>query len=45
MLACLGGYIGRRSDPPPGNKVIWRGMVRLTDIAFGVMLAEQDVGN
>ena len=45
MLARLGGYIGRRSDRPPGNKVIWRGMVRLTDIVFGVMLAEQDVGN
>ena len=45
MLARLGGYIGRRNDRPPGNKVIWRGMVRLTDIVFGVMLAEQDVGN
>lgn len=45
MLARLGGYIGRRNDRPQGNKVIWRGMVRLTDIVFGVMLAEQDVGN
>ena len=45
MLARLGGYIGRRNDRPPGNEVIWRGMVRLTDIVFSVMLAKRDVGN
>ena len=31
-LAKLGGYLGRASDPPPGNQVIWRGLERLTDI-------------
>lgn len=31
-VAQLGGYIGRRSDGPPGAKVIWRGMRRLRDL-------------
>ncbi len=29
QLARLGGYLARRSDPPPGNTVVWRGMARL----------------
>ncbi len=31
-LAKLGGYLGRTSDSPPGNTVVWRGLSRLTDI-------------
>ena len=27
QLARLGGYLDRASDPPPGNIVIWRGML------------------
>jgi hypothetical protein len=38
QLARLGGYLDRASDPPPGNIVIWRGMSRLSDIAFGFQL-------
>ena len=34
-LARLGGYLARSSDPPPGNRVIWRGLSRLTDIELG----------
>lgn len=30
-LAALGGYLNRKSDPPPGNIVLWRGMQRLLD--------------
>ena len=30
-LACLGGYLARSHDPPPGNMVIWRGLSRLTE--------------
>ena len=26
LLAMLGGYFNRKSDPPPGIKVIWRGL-------------------
>jgi hypothetical protein len=34
-LARLGGYLGRNSDPPPGNIVIWRGLSRLANIRLG----------
>jgi hypothetical protein len=45
QLARLGGYLGRASDAPPGNMVIWRGMARLTDIELGYLLGVQHVGN
>lgn len=44
-LACIGGYLARTCDPPPGNIVIWRGMSRLIDIEFGFMAALEIVGN
>jgi hypothetical protein len=44
-IARLGGYLNRRSDPPPGNMVMWRGLTRLTDIALGISLAAKLVGN
>ena len=28
-IARLGGYLARKTDPPPGNKVMWRGLTRL----------------
>jgi hypothetical protein len=45
-LARLGGYLARSSDPPPGNRVIWRGLSRLTDIELGHEIgAMRYVGN
>lgn len=45
-LARLGGYLARSRDPPPGITVIWRGLVRLTDIELGAEIAAiQIVGN
>ncbi len=44
-LARLGGYLARRSDSPPGNMVMWRGLARLTDIELGFLLGVQLVGN
>ena len=35
-IARLGGYLARANDSPPGNKVIWRGLSRLTSIEFAV---------
>lgn len=35
VIARLGGYLARKSDPPPGNMVIWRGWNRLADIVLG----------
>jgi hypothetical protein len=43
-LARLGGYLARANDPPPGNKVMWRGLSRLTDIELGFYAAKL-VGN
>jgi hypothetical protein len=44
-VARLGGYLSRRSDAPPGNMVLWRGLSRLTDMHLGFTLAYQLVGN
>lgn len=44
-LACLGGYLARSHDPPPGNIVVWRGLSRLTEIELGFELALEIVGN
>lgn len=43
-IAKLGGYLARNSDPPPGNKVIWRGMEKLAMIQIGFELGKL-VGN
>ena len=34
-----------RSDSPPGNMVMWRGLSRLTDIELGFLLGVKLVGN
>lgn len=34
MIAKLGGYLGRKKDPPPGLKAMWIGMSRLADFAL-----------
>ena len=43
-VARLGGYLSRRSDPPPGNMILWRGFKRLIDIHLGFALGK-NVGN
>lgn len=43
-LAPLGGYLALAGDAPSGNMVIWRGLVRLTNIEIGYLLASQHVG-
>src|SRR5687767_10270604 len=44
-VARLGGYLGRTKDPPPGNLVVWRGLIRLADILIGYDWNSQVVGN
>ena len=29
MVAIMGGYMNRKSDPPPGHTIMWRGYSRL----------------
>jgi len=43
-VACLGGYLARAHDPPPGNKIMWRGWSRLADIKLGVEMAATTCG-
>jgi hypothetical protein len=44
-IAKLGGYLARKGDPPPGNMVMWRGIIRLADIVLGMSIAKEIVGN
>ncbi|KAM3108831.1 IS4 family transposase [Phormidesmis sp. 146-33] len=37
-VARLGGFIGRKSDGQPGWLTLWRGWLRLQDLAWGVQL-------
>ena len=39
MVAQLGGFLARKGDGEPGVKTIWRGLVRLNDIAATWLLA------
>ncbi|MGV0029489.1 IS4 family transposase, partial [Phormidesmis priestleyi ANT.L61.2] len=34
-VARLGGFIGRKSDGQPGWQTLWRGWLRLQDLAWG----------
>jgi hypothetical protein len=43
-VACLGGYLARARDRPPGNTVMWRGWSRLMDIMLGANLMQPSCG-
>ena len=43
-IAKLGGYLGRSSDAPPGNTVIWRGISKLQDIVVGIEIGKNIYG-
>lgn len=43
-IARLGGYLNRATDPPPGNKVMWRGLSKLNDIHLGFLLGRKTCG-
>jgi hypothetical protein len=43
-IACLGGYLARARDRPPGNTVMWRGWSRLMDIMLGADLMQPKCG-
>jgi hypothetical protein len=38
LVAQLGGYLGRKSDGPPGGRTLWKGWRHLSDWADGVRL-------
>jgi Transposase Tn5 dimerisation domain len=40
-IARFGGYLDRKSDPPPGWLTLWRGWIRVQTVLEGVHLARQ----
>lgn len=40
LVARLGGYLARNSDPPPGHQVMWSGYAALQLLAAGYQLAD-----
>jgi len=38
-IARFGGYLGRKSDPPPGWQTLWKGWIRVLMVLEGVHLA------
>lgn len=38
LVARLGGYLGRKHDPPPGHQLIWQGYHDLTNMCAGYAL-------
>ena len=44
LVAKLGGYLARGSDPAPGTECVWKGIIRLYDKADGYRLAETRAG-
>ena len=39
LVASLGGYLGRKKDPPPGHQIIWKGYAHLQLLCNGYLLA------
>ncbi len=35
LVAHLGGYLGRKHDPEPGNQIMWHGQARLSSAVLG----------
>ena len=38
LVAKIGGYLGRKNDPPPGHQLIWQGYAALELMAMGFAL-------
>jgi hypothetical protein len=38
LVASLGGYLGRKNDPPPGHQIMWKGYAYLQILCDGVLL-------
>jgi hypothetical protein len=40
-IARFGGYLDRKSDPPPGWQTLWKGWIRVLTVLEGVHLGQQ----
>ena len=43
LVAHLGGYRGRKHDPPPGNQIMWEGYNGLTIATMGYMVRDSEL--
>ncbi len=42
LVAKIGGYLGRNSDPPPGHQLLWQGYTEFQFMCLGFALLEDD---
>lgn len=42
LIAKIGGYLGRVSDPPPGHQVLWRGYTKFGILCLAFSLLNDD---
>ena len=38
LVASLGGYLGRKKDPPPGHQIMWKGYANLQILCDGYLM-------
>jgi len=41
LVAKIGGYLGRKNDPPPGHQIIWQGYTALRFMSLGFALSDE----
>jgi len=44
LVARLGGYLGRATDPPPGHQLMWQGYTNLQMMCMGFALGLESSG-
>jgi hypothetical protein len=42
LVAKIGGYLGRNSDPPPGHQLLWQGYTEFQFMCLGFVLLEDE---
>jgi hypothetical protein len=42
LVANIGGYLGRNSDPPPGHQLLWQGYAKFQFMCLGFALMEDE---
>ena len=41
MVSKIGGYLGRKNDPPPGHQLMWQGYAALQLMVIGFGLKDE----
>ena len=42
LVAKIGGYLGRKNDPPPGHQLLWRGYTEFRFMCLGYSLLQDE---